>query len=114
MTKDQWNFSYFRFVEIIVNTRLLIRDKLEGIGWFEYETLKRITRNHPDDHFIFLFDRNFDEEFIFSDNITPLILSPQARHPFLYYLWFEHSVANILNKLKPDLFLSPEDRKSVV
>ncbi len=95
-------------MEIIVNTRLLLKNKLEGIGWFSFETLKRITNKHPDDHFIFLFDRDFDEDFIFSDNITPLILSPQARHPFLYYLWFEYSVANILNKMQPDIFLSPD------
>ncbi len=95
-------------MEIVVNTRLLIKDKLEGIGWFTYETLKRITNNNPQHHFIFLFDRDFDEEFIFSDNITPVILSPQARHPFLFYWWFEHSVANFLNKYKPNLFLSPD------
>lgn len=95
-------------MEIVVNTRLLLKNKLEGIGWFSYETLKRITVEHPDDHFIFLFDRDFDENFIFSDNITPLILSPQARHPFLFYWWFEFSVANFLNKYKPDLFLSPD------
>jgi len=93
-------------LQIVVNTRLLLKNKLEGIGWFSYETLKRITQNNPDVHFIFLFDRNYDEAFIFSDNITPLILSPQARHPVLFYLWFEHSVASVLNKLKPDLFLS--------
>ncbi len=56
----------------------------------------------------FLFDRDFDEDFIFADNITPLILSPQARHPFLFYWWFEFSVANFLNKFNPDLFLSPD------
>src|ERR1035437_4029877 len=95
-------------MEIVVNTRLLLKNKLEGIGWFTFETLKRITNNHPNDHFVFLFDRDFDEDFIFSDNITPLILSPQARHPFLYYLWFEFSVATILNRLQPDLFLSPD------
>lgn len=95
-------------MEIVVNTRLLLKNKLEGIGWFTFETLKRITNDHPDDHFVFLFDRDFDEDFIFSDNITPLILSPQARHPFLYYLWFEFSVAAILNRLQPDLFLSPD------
>jgi glycosyltransferase involved in cell wall biosynthesis len=81
---------------------------LEGIGWFAYETLKRITTNHPEHHFIFLFDRDFDEEFIFSDNITPVILSPQARHPFLFYWWFEFSVADFLNKFNPDIFLSPD------
>lgn len=95
-------------MQIVVNTRLLLKNKLEGIGWFSYETLKRITQNNPDVHFVFLFDRHYDEDFIFSDNITPLIISPQARHPILFYLWFEHSVAGVLNKLKPDLFLSPD------
>lgn len=100
-------------MEIVVNTRLLIKNKLEGIGWFTYETLKRITNNHPEHHFIFLFDRDFDEDFIFSDNVTPLILSPQARHPLLFYWWFEFSVANFLNKYKPDLFLSPDGYMSL-
>ena len=95
-------------MEIVVNTRLLLKNKLEGIGWFSYETLKRITTDRPDDHFIFLFDRDFDEDFIFSDNITPLILAPQARHPFLFYWWFEFSVASFLNKFNPDIFLSPD------
>jgi glycosyltransferase involved in cell wall biosynthesis len=95
-------------VQIVVNTRILLKDRLEGMGWFAYQTLKQITTKNPDVHFVFLFDRNFDEEFIFSDNITPLILSPQARHPFLYYAWFQHSVKGLLNKMQPDLFLSPD------
>lgn len=88
--------------------RLLLKNKLEGMGWFSYQTLKRITKSNPDVHFVFLFDRPFHEDFLFSDNITPIILSPQARHPFLYYAWFEFSVKNTLNKLKPDLFLSTD------
>lgn len=95
-------------MQIVVNTRLLLKDKLDGIGWFTYQTLKRITQNNPEVHFVFLFDREYDEEFIFSDNITPLVLSPQARHPFLYYTWFQFSVKNLLNKMKPDLFLSQD------
>ncbi|MDX2174621.1 MAG: glycosyltransferase family 1 protein [Bacteroidota bacterium] len=95
-------------MQIVVNTRLLLKDKLEGISWFTYQTLSRITKNNPNVHFIFLFDRQFDPEFIFSDNVTPMILSPQARHPFLYYAWFQFSVKSLLNKLKPDLFLSPD------
>lgn len=59
-------------------------------------------------HFVFLFDRPFHEDFIFSDNITPIVISPQARHPFLYYAWLQFSVKGILQKLKPDLFLSPD------
>ena len=95
-------------MQIVVNTRILLKDRLEGMGWFAYQTLKEITTKNPDVHFVFLFDRNFNEEFIFSDNITPLILSPQARHPFLYYAWFQHSVKVLLNKMQPDLFLSPD------
>lgn len=95
-------------MQIVVNTRILLKDRLEGMGWFAYQTLKQITLKNPDVHFVFVFDRNFNEEFIFSDNVTPLVLSPQARHPFLYYAWFQHSVKGLLNKMKPDLFLSPD------
>jgi len=41
---------------IAVNTRLLIQEKLEGIGWFTRETLSRITRDHPEHQFLFIFD----------------------------------------------------------
>jgi len=95
-------------LQIVVNTRLLLPNKLDGIGWFSYQTLKRITQNNPDVHFVFLFDRDYSDEFIFSDNITPMVLGPQARHPFLYYAWFHWSVKSILNRLQPDLFLSPD------
>ena len=95
-------------MRIAVNTRLLIKDKLEGIGWFTNETLKRITTQHREHQFYFIFDRHFDESFIFSDNITPYIIPPQARHPVLYYIWFEQSVPRLLKKLQPDLFFSPD------
>jgi len=95
-------------MKIAVNTRLLLKDKLEGIGWFTYESLKRITTQHPEHEFIFIFDRKFNDEFIFSDNVTPVILFPQARHPFLYCWWFDRSIPRLLNKLQPDLFLSPD------
>jgi len=95
-------------MKIAVNTRLLLKDKLEGIGWFSYETLKRITQNHPNEAFIFIFDRPWDPEFIFSENITPVQIGPPSRHPFLWYLWFEKSIPKILNQHKPDVFLSPD------
>lgn len=93
---------------VAVNTRFLIKNKLEGIGLFTYESLKRITQSHPEIDFYFLFDRKFDQEFIFSANVHPVVLFPQARHPFLWYWWFEISVARWLNKNKPDLFLSTD------
>lgn len=97
-----------RQMKIVVNTRLLIKNKMEGIAMHTYNVLKRITKAHPEHQFLFLFDRPYNEEFVFSSNITPVVLFPQARHPFLYYWWFEYSVARVLNKVKPDLFFSPD------
>lgn len=94
--------------KIAVNVRFLIKGKLEGIGLFTYETLKRIVLANPDIEFYFLFDRKYDHEFVFADNVKPVVLFPQARHPFLWMLWFEVSVAKWLNKNKPDLFLSTD------
>ncbi|MBN1952248.1 MAG: glycosyltransferase family 4 protein [Bacteroidales bacterium] len=95
-------------MRICVNTRLLLQDKLEGLGWFSYETLKRITQQHPEHEFIFIFDRKYSEEFIFGENVTPVIAHPQARHPVLWYLFFEWGIPPIVKKYKPDLFLSPD------
>lgn len=95
-------------MRIAVNTRLLLEGKLEGIGWFTYETLKRITQQHPEHEFIFLFDRKYSEQFIFSENVQPVVIPPQSRHPILWYWWFEFSITAALKKHKVDLFLSQD------
>jgi glycosyltransferase involved in cell wall biosynthesis len=95
-------------MKIAVNTRFLIKNKLEGIGWFTYETMKRITCWHPEHEFYFFFDRPFDAEFIFSDNIRPMVLFPPARHPVLWYVWFECTVPRALRQIKPDIFISTD------
>ncbi len=95
-------------MRIAVNTRLLLPDRLEGIGWFAYETLRRISRDHTEHQFIFIFDRTPSPEFIFGDNVKAVVAHPQARHPILWYLFFEFGVYRILRKYKPDLFLSPD------
>lgn len=95
-------------MKIAVNTRLLLPGRLDGIGWFTFETLRRIVVQHPEHEFFFLFDRKPDPRFLFAPNVTPLTLCPQARHPILWYLYFEWSIPYILKKHKIDLFLSPD------
>ncbi|MFP4064171.1 MAG: glycosyltransferase family 4 protein [Bacteroidales bacterium] len=95
-------------MKIAVNTRLLLPGKLEGIGWFACQSLKRIVRAHPEVDFHFLFDRPYSNEFIFAPNVKPVRLFPPARHPFLYYCYFEQTLGRYLNKTAPDLFLSPD------
>jgi glycosyltransferase involved in cell wall biosynthesis len=93
---------------IAVNTRMLIRDKMEGIGYFTYETMRRLTHQHPEHEFLFIFDRPFDESFIFSGNIKPVPVFPPARHPALWYLWYEWALPSVFRKYKPDLFISTD------
>ena len=95
-------------MKIAVNTRLLLKNRLEGIGWVAYETLRRMVKDHPDVEFYFIFDREPDPMFIFGDNVKPIVLFPQARHPFLFIWFFEFSVTKALKKIKPDLFFSPD------
>lgn len=95
-------------MRIAVNTRLLLKGKLEGIGWFSYEVLRRIVNDHPEHQFIFIFDRSYAEEFVFASNVTPVVIGPPARHPFLYYIWFEIQIPRVLKKVKADLFFSPD------
>ncbi|MBP8042139.1 MAG: glycosyltransferase family 4 protein [Bacteroidales bacterium] len=95
-------------MNIAVNTRLLLDNRLEGIGWFTFETLRRIVTAHPEHTFYFIFDRPYHKKFIFSDNVVPVVVGPQARHPLLFYLWFEFSVPRVLKRIKADVFLSPD------
>ena len=95
-------------MRIAVNTRLLQKGKLEGIGWFTFETLIRMTKNHPEHEFIFIFDRPHNPDYIFAENVTPVVIGPPARHPLLFYIWFDFQIPKVLKKYKADLFLSPD------
>lgn len=95
-------------MKIAVNTRLLLHGRLEGIGWFAHETLSRITRQHPEHEFLFIFDRKPHASFIYGPNVKAVVAHPQARHPLLWYLFFEYGVAAALRRYRPDVFLSPD------
>ena len=100
-------------MKIAINTRLLLKNRLEGIGRVTYEIVRRLVAAHPDDEFIFCFDRPYDKDFIFGENVTPLVVSPQSRHPILWYLWFEQSLPRALKKYQPDVFYSPDGYNSL-
>ena len=95
-------------MRIAINTRFLLSKKMEGFGWFTYEVTKRLAENNPEHTFILFFDRPFDEKFVFADNVIPVVLNPPARHPILFYIWFEFSVYKALKKYKADIFFSPD------
>ena len=95
-------------MRIGVNTRLLLEGRLDGIGWFTYETQRRIVASHPEHVFFFFFDRKPSERFIFAPNVVPVVVNPPARHPVLWWLFFEYGISHALKKYDIDLFLSPD------
>lgn len=95
-------------MNIGVNTRFLVKDRLEGFGWFTYEVMKRIAKNHPEHQFYFFFDRKPDTSFQFCDNVKLIHLRPPARRPFLFKIWFNYSITLALKRYKCSLFFSPD------
>lgn len=96
-------------MRIAVNTRFLLQGRLEGVGWFTYQVLRRLVRDHPEQEFIFFFDRPYSSDFIFGENVEAVVLFPPARHVALFVWWFEWSVVRALKEYKADVFLSPDN-----
>ena len=91
-----------------VNTRFLLKDKMEGFGWFTYETMSRIVKSNPEHTFVFFFDRKYDKSFIFSDNVKPVVLFPPTRHIKIFDYWFNVRLTKALKKHKCDAFIAPD------
>lgn len=95
-------------MRIGINARLFVKGKMDGIAWYAYEILKRMVKSHPEHEFIFFFDRKPDDEYIFDDNVKSVIVHPQARHPFLWVIFFEIGIKKALKQEKIDVFFSPD------
>ncbi len=93
-------------MRIAVNTRMLLENRMEGVARFNYEILKRIVENNPQDEFYFLFDRKYSDKFIFGSNVKPVVLSPPTRHVAIMPYWLDYKVNSYLKKIKSDLFFS--------
>ncbi len=93
---------------IAVNTRVLIPNRLEGIGTYTHNVLRQMVVDYPEHEFVFIFDRPFSSEFMYGPNVRAVVAGPPARHPFLYVVWFEYAVARLLRRIQPDVFLSPD------
>lgn len=93
---------------IALNARLLIPDRLEGIGWFTDACYRRIISRHPEHEFLLLFDRTPSPEFDYGSNAECRRIYPPARRPFLYDAWFDYGVARALRQWEADAFVSTD------
>ena len=92
-------------LRIAVNARLLVGQPIEGVGSYVYEVAARLMCLLPEADFLFLTDR--------AGPLPPLprpperrTLYPSARHPVLFYAWFEWAVPHALRKWGADVFVS--------
>ena len=97
----------FVSMRIAVNAIFLQKDQLEGYGHYVNEIFSRIVKQHPEHEFIFVFDRPYDEKFIFSSNVTALVVSPPARHPLAFKYWYDVKAPRALRSHKVDVWVQP-------
>lgn len=95
-------------MKIAISARKLKKKPDDGISLFTYEIVKRITSEQTSHKFFFIFDRDFDNSLIFSENIEPIIIRPSTRHPFLWYYWHEWQLPGVLKRTGADIFLSTD------
>ncbi len=95
-------------MKIAINARHLLKDNLEGVGWYTFEMIRFWAKTHADDRFYLLFDRPYAQEFIMNNNIIPVVIAPPARHPLLFIWWFEIGVNRTLKQINPDVYFSPD------
>jgi len=93
---------------IAVNTRYLLKNKLEGWGYFIQEVFRELAARHPGHQFYFLFDRPFDPAFLYGDNVHGIVAGPPARHPLLWKYWYDLKIPRVLRRIRADVFVSPD------
>ena len=98
---------------VAVNARLLKKRRLEGIGNFMDEVLRRVVQSHPEIQFHFIFDHKPDLSFKYGNNVTLHVLFPPTKHVLLYNYWFNKRLPKVVKKINADLFLSLDSLGSI-
>ena len=79
---------------------------------FIFQTLQEITKQHPDNQFLFLSDNSPDTGFISSSNIDWIIINKASDNRLKNY-WKQWKIPLILKKTKADVVVSFDDNCSV-
>jgi hypothetical protein len=94
----------------MTETRMVIAVDIKGSEEYQnfiHETFKRITPQHLQHTFIFIFDKPYDLSLVFSENVIPLIVS-KAKASLWSQLTINHKISSFLKKYKTDVFLTSQ------
>ncbi len=100
-------------MRIAVNVQTLVQNKMEGLGWFTYEIISRIVKNHPEHNFTFIFGKGIVNEYCFSDNIDSVNIGPKYFRPFAWLIKFGFLIPRFVNNGNFDLYISPDGWSSM-
>ena len=103
------NIFHICGMRIAVNARLLLKNKLEGIGWHAYELVSRLVLLRPEDQFILFYDRKDGILVPHGANVEVKILTPVTRHPLLLWYWTEVSESGDQKKQSRSFLFSRTD-----
>jgi len=95
-------------MRIAVNTRCLKPGLEIPFSLFTAETFKRIVVQHPEHQFYFIFDAEYDPQFVFAPNVTPLVLGTAPRNVLSTRWWYGVKLPALLKKIEADIFVSTD------
>ncbi len=93
---------------IAVNTRLNKEGQPAGYKDLMFGLLDQVTKKYPQHRFLYITDKDFDEDHSFATNVTTIVTGPETRTSLRLQYWFNYKVPAILRKHKADVFLSME------
>jgi glycosyltransferase involved in cell wall biosynthesis len=104
---------------IAINARTLRAVPRDGIGWFTFEVVRGMVRDHPEHRFVLIGDRRYDRLPVKrgrqaeglpvdGNNVEYVTIPLRTVHPLLWHIWHEYLLPPVLKKLGADLFLAPD------
>ncbi|TDO26355.1 glycosyltransferase family 4 protein [Sediminibacterium goheungense] len=94
-------------MRIAINAIFLQNNPMEGYGHYTAEVIQRIISKHPNDEFLLLYDRPWDDNFFDQPNITRLLVTPAARHPLSFKYWYDVKATAAVKGWKADVWFQP-------
>lgn len=93
---------------IAVNTRLQKNQQPDGYESFLFETLDGLTKKFPQQQFLYIFDKPYDQNLVFEKNVLPIVSGPETSNSLRLQYWFNFKIPAVLRKYKADVFVSLE------
>ncbi|MES1226084.1 MAG: glycosyltransferase family 1 protein [Bacteroidota bacterium] len=94
-------------MRIVVNAALLPEIYSREYISFLSEAFRRITKNHPEETFIFICENQDAHLFVYENKAEIIKVRARKRNFILWKYWYDIRIPALLKKYKADLFFSP-------